>query len=279
MILFFATLGTMPKLLARLDKPNVLTSYVDRWQPTREQVSLLFLDSGAFTAYNTGKEVSLSAYIDFCLEHRQEYDLIAALDVIGDPEASARNYRTMRAAGLDVVPTYHLGDDWRYFEALLAEYATIAIGGVAFRVTKGKGSVSPFLRHLIRCHQLAQQAGVRLHGFGITWWDLIASLPWYSIDSSSFNQGARFGALQVWQGGRLVRRICRAPSEGGVRLARAKLQKYLRVIPYRQPYSVEDLFPFDDTPEAALARCHFNCLAFLFAIEQISRQQAAVVPA
>ena len=50
---------------------------------------------------------------------------------------------------------------------------------------------------LIRCFQIAQGRAV-FHGFTLTSWKVMKSFPWYSVDSSSWGQGFRYGQVPVF---------------------------------------------------------------------------------
>src|SRR5262245_62890782 len=61
------------------------------------------MDSGAFSAANSGKVISLAEYIKVChelLAKDKSLVEIFSLDVIGDPKASAKNTAAMWKAGI-----------------------------------------------------------------------------------------------------------------------------------------------------------------------------------
>jgi hypothetical protein len=74
----------------------------------------LFLDSGAYSAWNKKKPIDLYQYIQYILENKEVYEVITGLDVIGDGEATLQNLKIMKQHGLDVLPTFHMGEDFRY---------------------------------------------------------------------------------------------------------------------------------------------------------------------
>lgn len=264
MILYHATLAAFPELLARMGDVDVLTSYVEGWVP--DTGGRVFLDSGAFTTFSTGKQIDIGEYTLFCLEHGHRYTAIAGLDVIGNPTQSARNYEFMRRAGVEFLPTFHIGDSWEFFHRLIIEYPYIAIGGVAWRQRKGEAERKPILRALTYAHLQAKRVGVRLHGFGITRWEYIQMYPWHSVDSSTFNVGARFGHILILTGHGVSQSI--RPGTYGVERETRRLKRELQKAPFDHPYTERDLIPEvweEDTREHLLNRLHWNLLILEYA--------------
>jgi len=72
------------------------------------------LDSGAFTAWKSGKQVDIDQLIAEC--KTGGWDECVALDVIGDSEGSIKNSHYMRDAGLKVIPVYHYGEPWEVLD-------------------------------------------------------------------------------------------------------------------------------------------------------------------
>ncbi len=72
----------------------------------------LFLDSGAYSAFRQGVEIDLQAYITFCHEHKDVFEVYAVLDDIRDPRRTWENQQEMERQGLRPLPTYHYGEDF-----------------------------------------------------------------------------------------------------------------------------------------------------------------------
>lgn len=165
-------------------------AYITDDNPLPSDVDLL-VDSGAFTAHTKGKEIRLGDYIDYLGRHAGEYRAAFALDVIGNHDASLRNYRTMRRNlpdSVGLIPTWHVGGDWAQFRALLDEGApTVAVGGAVAHALRQ----SALMRTFVACHKHAADAGVRLHGLGQTS-ALAMKLPWESVDSTSWTYPRKY---------------------------------------------------------------------------------------
>jgi len=157
----------------------------------------LFLDSGAFSAYSKGVVISLEEYIQFIKKHERFLSVYANLDVIGDPAATWRNQITMEKAGLKPLPCFHYGEDPKFLERYLKRgYDYIALGGM---VPISKADLLPWLDHLF-LHYFTDVNGmpkVKIHGFGMSIFELLFRYPWYSVDSTSWIMTSRMGAVFV----------------------------------------------------------------------------------
>ena len=88
------------------------------------------LDSGAFTAFNSGKVIDLDEYIATCLSC--DAHEVFGLDVIGDPTATRKNNEYMWSKGVEAIPTFHFGSPWSALDDIMHR-PKIALGGVARR--------------------------------------------------------------------------------------------------------------------------------------------------
>ena len=79
----------------------------------------IFMDSGAFSAFTRKTEVNLNDYIKFLKQHENKLDVYCCLDVIGDVEATWKNFERMEKAGLHPLPVYHVGEDEKYLHRCL----------------------------------------------------------------------------------------------------------------------------------------------------------------
>jgi len=154
----------------------------------------LFADSGAFSAWTLGLEIDIDAYIAWLHKWNRFFDCYANLDVRGDLKGTKENQRILEEAGLEPLPVYHAGEPFAYFEELIEKYDYIALGGVAGKHLRG----TSLMRWLIRCFRAVEGKPVALHGFGMTAWTLLKSFPWYSVDSTSWATGNRYGTVQIF---------------------------------------------------------------------------------
>lgn len=155
----------------------------------------IFLDSGAFSANSVGKPISIKDYIDYVQTNIHNLECYANLDVIGDAEASWENQELMEKEGLHPLPVFHVEDDFKYLDKCL-EYDYFCLGGMV------GGSSVQRLYFLDRCWKIICGTPNRLpkckvHGFGVTSLSLLTRYPWYSVDSTSWVQFSRYGAIII----------------------------------------------------------------------------------
>ncbi len=185
--------------------PNILESYhyikgqrfVD---VIRDQGAKVFLDSGAFSAWNIGTSVDIDAYCDYVIKNRDIFRvecgevMASVLDGIGDPLKTYQNQIYMESKGAKPLPCFHYGEDPQYLDYYLANYNYITIGGL---VGKSKPDQEKWLDRIWNNHILngAGRAKVAVHGFGMTAESLMKRYDWFSCDSSSWIQNASFGGI------------------------------------------------------------------------------------
>lgn len=155
----------------------------------------IFIDSGAFSAETKGVPINIDEYCEFLIE--TGVSTYAGLDVIGNAKATIGNVRYMESRyKLSPIPTFHLGSNFEDLYHILEKgYPYIALGGLVFS--------SNIMRYCDEVWSilLKQAPDIRVHGFGMTNIELMERYPWYSVDSSSYKGGRRFGRIQVlWDG-------------------------------------------------------------------------------
>lgn len=177
----------------------------DRINPKKELVwepwwSYLFVDSGAFSISQKNASVNLDSYIRFLKEQGNKINHYAALDVVGDGEASLTNWRKMRKEGLYPIPVYHDGEPWRILEEYVNNCSYVGLGAVAYKSNKARLT---FFDRIFE--QFPDRTKVGFHGFGVFSFDLMKRYPWRSVDSSTLNVVCRNGSILF--GGHFVKQI------------------------------------------------------------------------
>ncbi|MFJ4469555.1 hypothetical protein ACIP2X_18970 [Streptomyces sp. NPDC089424] len=153
---------------------------------------MVFGDSGAHSARTLGLALTLDGYAAWCHEHDRRLTLYANLDVIGAPEATWRNQQALQERGLTPIPVFHTGEPWHFLERYLDEGHTyIALGKLL------GNPLAELLPWLDTAFRLAQGRAV-FHGFGMTTWEVLRRLPFYSVDSSKWLEGERFGVATLY---------------------------------------------------------------------------------
>jgi hypothetical protein len=179
----------------------------------------ILLDSGAFTAWSTGKKIDMMEYARFVRDAIEQGWVwkYFTLDVIGDHEATRTNYDRLRELGLDPIPIFTPGTP----EALLEEYFEkshlVGFGGInAYKGDRRDGYVN-------YCMRLAK--GRDAHLLGMTKLDPILFHRPYMCDSSSWAAAAQYAVVSLYVQGKIVKRFNRntfktKPPEDLLRLIR-----------------------------------------------------------
>lgn len=136
-------------------------------------------------------------FADFLKEHRDFINIYPNLDVINNAELTYKNQKWMEKQGLMPMPVWHFGSDVKWLEKYInAGYEYICIGGM---VPNPIAVLKPALDSLWIKH-LTDKDGmpvIKVHGFAMTSFDLMFRYPWYSVDSKSWIDYARFGFILV----------------------------------------------------------------------------------
>jgi len=181
----------------------------------------VWMDSGAFSAKTLGAEISLTRYCQWLTRYAPFIDHYAVLDAIGSDETSAEttwaNQRRMEDKGLAPVPCFHYGEPLRFLERYVEEYDYVALGGM---VPVETARLKLWL-DVLWCNYLtfAGQTIIKVHGFGMTTFELMSRYPWYTVDSSSWLMGGRNGSVLFLVNGAPVALGCSAKQAGTGTLA------------------------------------------------------------
>jgi hypothetical protein len=161
----------------------------------------LFLDSGAFSMYTQGVAVDLDKYASFVNKRTDLWDVVSNLDHIGagGEQKSYENQKYLESVipNAKVIPVHHArdSDDWllRYLDE---GYDYIALGGM---VPESTGYLLNWLDRIWDKYLALPDgsARIKIHGFGLTRFDLMERYPWFSVDSTSWVQTGMFGGILV----------------------------------------------------------------------------------
>lgn len=166
----------------------------------RKHNAKVFLDSGAFSAWNASAVIDIDDYCTYIKDNAdlwlQDGDALmcSVLDGIGDPLKTWQNQNYMESQGVRPLPCFHYGEDTRYLEWYIERYSYITIGGM---VGKSSKALIDWLDVIWDRHLLGKDGKPRtkVHAFGITSQDIMKRYPWESCDSSSWIQAAAFGNI------------------------------------------------------------------------------------
>ncbi len=181
---------------------NSLASYyyLDRFVPEMincHAAGVRFIgDSGAYSAMTLGKTIKLEGYMSWLDKIDSYLDWAASLDVIGDAAGTWSNFTKLRRAGHNVVPTVHYGTPATELDRYVGQGCDlVGLGGVARRRDH-----QAVLRWLVSMFRYAKDRypGLRFHCWGTTRRTYMTHLPFWSVDSSIFTAGFRWGRLEIF---------------------------------------------------------------------------------
>lgn len=162
---------------------NVLVAFpfLKKFEKVRQKFNIneWCLDSGAFSAWQSGKTIELQEYIETC--HTVDACEIFGLDVIGDPKATRLNLEKMWEEDIQAIPTFHYGSNWKQLKWAVEHSDKIALGGMA-RVRD-----SQRIPWIEQC--FARAWPKKIHGFGLSSVKALGCAPFHSVDSTSWEFG------------------------------------------------------------------------------------------
>jgi len=172
---------------------NILVSYAYMDTKTIEYIQAhpdikLMLDSGAYTAFKIGKEILLDDYCKFIESLPFTPYRYFNLDVIGDAEASLKNYEIMISRGLKPVPVYQRDDEPAIIETYYETSDVLAIGGL-----NGLRNKLGYVKALM------EFVGDRkVHWLGFNNHAFVAHYRPYTCDTSTWAAAVRFASVKLY---------------------------------------------------------------------------------
>ena len=188
----------MPQASSMSSKLNVLVAYpymrkgiVAELIKQQSKINFL-LDSGAFTAWKSGKPIQLDDYCRFLDALPITPWKYFALDVIGDPVKTMENYQTMVKRGYNPIPVFTPSQDFADIEEYYKTTDIIGCGGL----TEKYGPRSLLYLKKVMAHT----KGRDVHLLGYTQPDYIKLFRPFSCDSSSWTRAQRYGLCDIYVG-------------------------------------------------------------------------------
>ena len=155
-----------------------------------------FLISDRSASYADTKEFKeyLERYITFLHQYKDRIDIYVTLDVIGNAEKTWEVQKYIESCGLNPLPVFHHGEDFKWLKKYLDNYDYIGIGGLAARLTKYSFKLWGDKVFGILTDDKGKPL-VKVHGFAMTSVELVKRYPWASIDSTSWLMYARHAQI------------------------------------------------------------------------------------
>ena len=159
------------------------------------------LDSGAFTFMSNSKSRTdwdeyVERYADFINRHDIKHFFELDIDVlVGINEVERLRAKLEKLTNKKSIPVWHKFRGKDYWLKMVKDYDYVAIGGI---VTKEiKPSEYKYFTWLLN---EAKKENCKVHGLGITSLVGLTKYPFYSVDSTTWLSGSRFGEIHSFDG-------------------------------------------------------------------------------
>lgn len=163
------------------------------------------LDSGAFTYMtNSEKKENWDLYIEEYANFINKYDIkhFFELDIdviVGLKEVERLREKLETLTGKKCIPVWHKSRGKEYFLRMCEKYKYVAIGGI---VTK---EIKKIEYHYLKWFvNEAKKRGTKVHGLGFTNTKWLKNIQFYSVDSTSYASGTRFGTYYLFMNGDII---------------------------------------------------------------------------
>jgi hypothetical protein len=226
------------------ESQNHLATFADKKEIDNTEYSVIdlrprvIIDSGAFTAWTSGKPIDPRDYAKWALdfkdrwEHKMQALYFMNLDVIGDQDASWVNQSILEGLGLKPIPIITFGADKKHLIRALDNYDYIALGGLV-PYTRQKEKLQKWLDFCFAIiMKKYKDSGVmpKIHLLGVTTDWVLKRYPCFSSDSSSWVSCLRFGGGAAAG----IKQIPRYKESGGAMAAtihtlRSEIRKYKKM--------------------------------------------------
>lgn len=159
------------------------------------------LDSGAFTFMNGYKgEINWDKYVeeyaDFINKYSIKYFFELDIDVlVGIKEVERLRNKLEKLTQKKCIPVWHKSRGLEYWKKMCKEYNYIAIGGIVIKEIKPAD-----YKYFIPLLKIAKENNCKVHGLGFTNTQKLYKYNFFSVDSTNWLSGGRFGQLHIFNG-------------------------------------------------------------------------------
>lgn len=175
--------------------------YIKGEEKNISKYKMFLLDSGAFTFMSKVNGVVdwdnyIETYADFINKYDVKYFFELDIDVIvGIKEVERLRNKLESLTNKKCIPVWHKSRGLDYWKKMCKEYDYIAIGGIVTQEIK-RTEYDVFYPLL----KIAKENNTKVHGLGFTNLKGLEKYKFYSVDSTSWLSGNRFGAVYWFDG-------------------------------------------------------------------------------
>jgi len=199
----------MPTISDLEVKNDVLISY---WYSTKNDAKFQFilglcrkfgkklvLDSGVFTARKSGTNIPLPEYLAYCMKFKHDVEYFFNLDM-GPHDVQIKNFKALVACGC---PTIGIVSNLMTFETIQKFIDIYPYIGISYSVMGESSGSSTYLTYLDKLFEYlykTNQTHVKTHALGLTKLPVMKKYPFFSVDSSTWINPSRYGAMYAFDG-------------------------------------------------------------------------------
>ena len=159
------------------------------------------LDSGAFTFMNNSKgninwDEYIEKYANFINQYNVKYFFELDIDsIVGIKEVERLRYKLEKLTNKQSIPVWHKSRGKDYWLRMVKDYDYVSIGGI---VTK---EIKPSEYHFFPWFlNEAKKQDCKVHALGFTSLKGLERYSFYSVDSTTWLSGGRFGEIHSFDG-------------------------------------------------------------------------------
>lgn len=159
------------------------------------------LDSGAFSFLNKCKtkinwDEYIIKYADFINKYKIKNFFELDIDsIVGIEEVERLRNKLEKLTSKKCIPVWHKSRGKEYWLSMIKDYDYVAIGGIVTKEIKQKDY--KYFHWLLN---EAKKHNCKVHGLGFTNLKALEEYKFYSVDSTSWLSGNRFGAVYWFNG-------------------------------------------------------------------------------
>lgn len=175
---------------------------LDWMLPLLKEFKGFVLDSGAFTFMTSlkGKSIDWKEYVinygKFIKHHNIELFFELDIDqIVGIKQVEQLRYLLENTAERKCIPVWHKSRGLEYWKQMCKDYDYVAIGGI---VTQEIKRSEYYVFHTLL--KIAKENNCKVHGLGFTNLKGMEKYPFYSVDSTAWLSGNKFGAAYLFDG-------------------------------------------------------------------------------
>ena len=183
-------------------------AYISKFEKTIvNKYDRFLLDSGAFSYLNNSKNNNINwdnyinEYSNFINKYKIKYFFELDIDsIVGIKEVERLRNKLEKQTNKKCIPVWHKSRGLEYWKQMCKEYNYIAIGGL---VTKEiKRNEFKFFTPLLN---IAKKNNCKVHALGFTNLKGLEKYKFYSVDSTSWLSGNRFGSVYWFNGKTMIK--------------------------------------------------------------------------